>query len=362
MESATGWSAFGKTFREALQTSLHVATLMDYKIPVQKSFCTADLSFVRDSKIIWTLPAVQHPTLQTITMSWCYWKQMLDIGIFADMLQEEARATPPHLPVRWGPCSMPFLRPGNCFLRIRLLQDSQVLSLDCEIIHISSRRSITYFFSTFCWQRRRLCIHNLHNQCCNIWGRKGLHKGEHLVKDDSHWPNINLGIVWFVFANLWRKILGRPNLRFVGRLVQTQESPTDPYSWAKKQQCHSQQWCLLSPLRFQNLLQANVCILDSHKKQGTEKYKRPAPGTPIFASPACIMKIFWDFMSPRLISILAHLFHAAKDCNGRRTNFWLAAVEYTLWVDVLQRQQTLAENRHCMRFREWLFLIFVFPD
>ena len=137
---------------------------------------------------------------------------MLDIGIFADMLQEEARATPPHLPVRWGPCSMPFLRPGNCFLRIRLLQDSQVLSLDCGIIHISSRRSITYFFSTFCWQRRRLCIHNLHNQCCNVWGRKGLHKGEHLVKDDSHWPNINLGIVWFVFANLWRKILGRSNL------------------------------------------------------------------------------------------------------------------------------------------------------
>ena len=32
---------------------------------------------------------------------------------FADMLQEEARATPPHLPVHWGPCSKPFVRPGS---------------------------------------------------------------------------------------------------------------------------------------------------------------------------------------------------------------------------------------------------------
>lgn len=52
----------------------------------------------------------------------------------------------------------------GCWEQFYLISDGQVWP-SC----------IAYLFSTLCWQRRRLRIDNLHNQCCHIWRSKWLH-------------------------------------------------------------------------------------------------------------------------------------------------------------------------------------------
>ena len=150
------------------------------------------------------------------------------------------------------------------------------------------------------------------------------------------------------------------------------------------QQCHLQQSCPLSPLRCQNLLLAvgsTLCcfFLTSTKKTDDDKAKlqvgkepkNMSQCSPIFASPAFIMKMFWDFMSPQ-----DHKYQ--QECNGRQNenhrckkpanvmqllqHFCQETVEYVLRMDVLQCQQALAEYGHRMRFSEWLLVIFVLSD
>lgn len=219
MESVLLWSASGKTFdwQQWFRSVSPNSNAALFDGSMQTSFCTADLSLKTGaaSMCAWCtwLPWCRHLTtsqkwmngLQVSNRSHCFFLTRLLVTIPSYYLvtscQSRSSHRMRHLRQAAGgsasSSSALALSLGSLFKARRTTWEDQTWSnsdlnrsnkkeqergLDgCwEQFYLISDGQvwpscIAYLFSTLCWQRRRLRIDNLHNQCCHIWRSKWLH-------------------------------------------------------------------------------------------------------------------------------------------------------------------------------------------